>query len=116
MFTGILVNLVKNCFVIVTVLCAMLLLNYELTLMLLCFVPFIILFTVIFRKFSRRAYRQVKDGTTAINTYLSENLSGIKLTQIFNRERKAGGVPGAAQTASVRQSSSRPSSSVSSDR
>lgn len=87
MFTGILVNLVKNCFVIVTVLCAMLLLNYELTLMLLCFVPFIILFTVIFRKFSRRAYRQVKDGTTAINTYLSENLSGIKLTQIFNREQ-----------------------------
>lgn len=86
MFTNLLVNLVKNMFVIVGVLAAMLLLNYELTLMVLCFVPFIILFTVIFRKFSRRAYRRVKDCTTDINTYLSENLSGIKITQIFNRE------------------------------
>ena len=86
MFTNLLVNLVKNVFVIIGVFAAMLLLNYELTLMILCFVPFIVLFTVIFRKFSRRAYRKVKDCTTDINTYLSENLSGIKITQIFNRE------------------------------
>lgn len=87
MFTNLLVNLLKNCFVIVGILAAMLLLNYQLTLMVLCFVPFIVLFTVIFRKFSRRAYRKVKDRTTDINTYLSENLSGIKVTQIFNREQ-----------------------------
>ena len=88
MFTNLLVNLLKNICVILGVLVAMLLLNYELTLMVLCFVPFIVLFTVIFRKFSRRAYRRVKDGTTDINTYLSENLSGIKITQIFNREAR----------------------------
>ena len=88
MFTNLLVNLLKNICVILGVLVAMLLLNYELTLMVLCFVPFIILFTVIFRKFSRKAYRKVKDGTTDINTYLSENLSGIKITQIFNREER----------------------------
>ena len=88
MFTNLLVNLLKNICVILGVLVAMLLLNYELTLMVLCFVPFIVLFTVIFRKFSRRAYRRVKDGTTDINTYLSENLSGIKITQIFNREEQ----------------------------
>ncbi len=86
MFTNLLANLVKNLFVIVGVLAAMLWVNYELTLMVLCFVPFILLFTVIFRKFSRQAYRQVKDCTTDINTYLSENLSGIKITQVFNRE------------------------------
>ena len=86
LFTNILVNLVKNCFIVVGVLIAMFCVNYALTLMVLCFAPFIVLFTVIFRKFSRRAYRRVKDGTTDINTYLSENLSGIKITQIFNRE------------------------------
>ncbi len=86
MFTHILVNLVKNVFVILGVLVAMLFLNYALTLMVLCFVPFIVLFTVIFRKFSRKAYRKVKDGTTDINTFLSENLSGMKIIQIFNRE------------------------------
>lgn len=88
MFTHILVTMVKNVFVILGVLTAMLVLNYQLTLMVLCFVPFVVLFTWIFRKFSRKAYRAVKDGTTDINTYLSENLSGIKITQIFNKEDK----------------------------
>ena len=86
MFTNLLVNLLKNFFVIFGILAAMLLLNVELTLMVLCFVPFIILFPVIFRRFTRKAYRKVKDCTTDINTYLSENLSGIKISQIFNRE------------------------------
>ncbi len=86
MFTNILVTLVKNVMVIFGVLAAMLALNYALTLMVLCFVPFVLLFTIIFRLFSRKVHRKVKDGTTDINTYLSENLSGIKITQIFNRE------------------------------
>ena len=86
MFTNLLVQLTKNSFVILGILVAMLCLNYELTLMVLCFVPFIVIFTVIFRKFSRRANRKLKNATTDINTYLSENLSGIKVTQIFGRE------------------------------
>ncbi len=88
MFTNVLVTMVKNVFVIIGILIAMLMLNYALTLMVLCFVPFVALFTVIFRKFSRKVYRRVKDCTTDINTYLSENLSGIKITQIFNREER----------------------------
>lgn len=88
MFTNILVTLAKNSMVIVGVLGAMLMLNYALTLMVLCFVPFVVLFTVIFRKFSRRVHLQVNNATTDINTYLSENLSGMKITQIFNREER----------------------------
>ena len=86
MFTNILVTLIKNIVVVVGVLFAMLLLNYALTLMVLCFVPFVVLFTVIFRKFSRKVHRSVNDATTDVNTYLSENLSGMKITQIFNQE------------------------------
>lgn len=88
MFTRLLVNLVKNASIVVGVLVAMLCVNYMLTLMVLCFVPFIVLFTVIFRKFSRKSYRQVKNSTTDINTFLSENLSGMKIIQIFNREQR----------------------------
>ncbi|MBQ2908774.1 MAG: ABC transporter ATP-binding protein, partial [Clostridia bacterium] len=55
MFTNLLVNLVKNFFIIIGILVAMLCVNYFLTLVVLCFVPFVVLFTVIFRKFSRRA-------------------------------------------------------------
>ncbi|MBE5773847.1 MAG: ABC transporter ATP-binding protein [Clostridiales bacterium] len=86
MFTNVLVTMAKNAMVIVGVLGAMLMLNYALTLMVMCFVPFVILFTIIFRKFSRSAHRTVNDTRTEVNTYLSENLSGIKITQIFGQE------------------------------
>ena len=86
MFTQILTNLIKNIFLVIAIVVAMFMFNYALTLMVLCFVPFIFFFTLIFRKFSRRAFRRVKDGTTDINTFLSENLSGIKIIQIFNQE------------------------------
>ena len=87
-FTNVLVNMARNAFLVLGVLGAMLLLNYALTLMILCFVPFLVLFTVIFRKFTRKVHRVVKDRTTDINTFLSENLSGIKITQIFNQEER----------------------------
>lgn len=88
MFTNVLVTMLKNILVIVGVLAGMLMLNYALTLMVLCFVPFVVLFTVIFQKFSRKVHRDVTDARTDVNTYLSENLSGIKITQIFNREQQ----------------------------
>ena len=87
-FTNIIVNLLKNCFIIIGVLAAMLVLNYMLTLMVLCFVPFVVIFTFVFRKFSRKTHRKVKTGTTDINIFLSENLSGMKIIQIFNREAR----------------------------
>ena len=86
MFTNILVTLIKNSMVVIGVMAAMFILNYALTLMILCFVPFVVLFTMLFRQFSRRVHRKVTNATTDINTYLSENLSGMKITQIFNRE------------------------------
>ena len=88
MFTNVIVTLAKNSMVIIGILVVMLAVNYALTLVVLCFVPFVVLFTVVFRQFSRRVHRQVSNATTDINTYLSENLSGIKITQIFNREEQ----------------------------
>ena len=86
MFTNILISLAKNVMVLIGVVGAMFVLHYALALMVLCFVPFIILFTLVFRRFLRKVHRSVNDATTDINTFLSENLSGIKITQIFNRE------------------------------
>lgn len=88
LFTNILVTLAKNSLVIIGVLAAMLILNYALTLMVLCFVPFLVIFTIIFQKFSRHVHRAVNNARTDVNTYLSENLSGMKVTQIFNQEQR----------------------------
>ena len=86
LFTNILMTLVKNTMVVFGVLGAMLILNYALTLMVLCFVPFLVFFTLVFRQFSRQAHRSVNNTRTDVNTFLSENLSGMKITQIFNQE------------------------------
>ena len=86
LFTNVLVTLIKNVMVIAGVLVSMLFVNYAMTLVVLCFVPFVVIFTFIFQKFSRKAHRAVTDSRTELNTFLSENLSGIKITQIFNRE------------------------------
>ena len=88
LFTNVLVTLIKNVMVITGVLVSMLFVNYAMTLVVLCFVPFVVLFTYIFQKFSRKAHRAVTDSRTELNTFLSENLSGIKITQIFNREEE----------------------------
>lgn len=86
LFTNVLVTLVKNTMVVFGVLGAMLMLNYALALMVLAFVPFLVFFTVMFRGFSRKVHRNVTNRRTDVNTFLSENLSGMKITQIFNRE------------------------------
>lgn len=86
LFTNVLVSLVKNTMVVFGVLGAMLLLNYTLTLMVLAFVPFLVFFTLIFQRFSRHVHRNVTNTRTDVNTFLSENLSGMKITQIFNQE------------------------------
>ena len=88
LFTNFVVNFAKNVVIIAGVLVAMTCVNFMLTLMVLAFVPFVILFTFLFRKLLRREFRRVKDATTGINVFLSENLSGMKITQIFNREEK----------------------------
>ncbi len=88
MFTNVLVTMVKNSMVIIGVFGAMLTVNYAMTLVTACFIPFVVFFTVIFQKFSRKAHRAVTDNRTELNTFLSENLSGIKITQIFNREQE----------------------------
>jgi ATP-binding cassette subfamily B protein len=87
MFTNLIVNLLKNACLVAGIMIAMFFVNVKLTLTVLCIAPFIMAFTVIFRKFSRKAYRKVKTSVTDINIFLSENLSGIKVTQTFNQEK-----------------------------
>lgn len=86
MFTNVLVNLAKNIMVVIGVLLAMFFINPALTLLVLSFVPFLVVITWTFSKFQRHVHRNVTTARTDVNTFLSENLSGMKITQIFNQE------------------------------
>lgn len=88
LYTNVIVNLLKNVATIVGVFVAMLLLNVKLALIVLAILPVILILTVVFRKFSRRAHRHVRTEVSNMNAFLSENISGMKITQIFNQGEK----------------------------
>ncbi|HEY8444506.1 MAG TPA: ABC transporter ATP-binding protein [Bacilli bacterium] len=88
LFTNLLINLIRNILSMIGVVVAMFLLNVKLTLYVLAVTPFVLLFSIIFRKFSRKAHREVRYNVSNINAFLAENLSGMKITQIFNQEEK----------------------------
>ncbi len=88
LYTNVIVNLLKNAATIVGVFVAMILLNAKLALIVLAILPVILILTVVFRKFSRRAHRHVRNEVSNMNAFLSENISGMKITQIFNQEEK----------------------------
>ena len=88
MYTGIAANLIKNIFFLLGTLGILFIINYKLTLILLLFLPVVIIAAIIFRKYSRQNYRELRSGVSNINAYLSENLSGIKIIQSFNQEEK----------------------------
>ena len=51
--------------------------------------PFILLVTLIFRKFVREANRKIRIAIARINAFLQEYISGMSVVQLFNREEKA---------------------------
>lgn len=88
MFSGILVRLIKNAVKIIGLAVVMMVMNMQLALRAFILVPVIVLLTAVFKKVSRTCYRITRSRITALNTYLSEHISGMKIIQIFNRENE----------------------------
>lgn len=88
MYTGVLVNLFKDVFLLSGIIIAMFLLNVKLALITVCAMPFIITAAILFKKYDRDAYREVRVRLSKINSSLSENISGMKVVQIFHKEDK----------------------------
>jgi ATP-binding cassette, subfamily B, multidrug efflux pump len=51
--------------------------------------PFILVVTLIFRKFVRDANRRIRTAIARINSFLQEYISGMGVVQLFNRETQA---------------------------
>lgn len=88
MFTGVLVRLFKNVVKIIGFAVVMVSINVKLTIYAFAMLPIVFVLTVVFRYFSRKAYRVTRNKITEINTFLSENISGMRLIQIFAREKE----------------------------
>jgi ATP-binding cassette, subfamily B, multidrug efflux pump len=86
MYTSVIVSVFRNLFMLIGILTVMFILNASLTLLVLIVVPFIVIFSFVFRRFSRKAYRTVRTNMSRLNGFLAEHLSGMKIVQIFNQE------------------------------
>ncbi len=88
LYTNILINLLKNILSLFGIFAMMLALNYQLALYMLIFVPVVGGLSYAYRALSKKAYRRVRHSITAMNAFLNENLSGMKITQIFHQEKR----------------------------
>ncbi|MYI77006.1 MAG: ABC transporter ATP-binding protein, partial [Gammaproteobacteria bacterium] len=70
------------CFALVV----MLSINVETSLVLLMYLPLLAVITMVFRRYTRRLFRLVRQSVSALNQNLQENLNGLQVVQISGRE------------------------------
>jgi len=86
MYTTVIVSVFRNVIMVVLIFVVMFFINVKLTLLILIVVPFIIFFSFLFRRYSRKAYREVRANLSKVNAFLAEHLSGMNIIQIFNQQ------------------------------
>lgn len=88
MYTGVLVALFRDVFLLIGITITMFSLNAKLALVSFSVVPVIMLITALYKPRAVANYRRVRALIAQINGFLAENLSGMRLVQIFNRQRE----------------------------
>ncbi|SDX25793.1 ABC transporter ATP-binding protein [Tepidimicrobium xylanilyticum] len=88
MYTGVLVNLFKDIFILVGIMLIMITMNFRLALVSFALIPIILMISIVFRKKVREVYRLGRVQLAKINSTLNENIVGMKTIQIFNKEKK----------------------------
>jgi ATP-binding cassette subfamily B protein len=88
LFTEGIVAIIGDIFLIVGIVCAMLFMNRTLALWSFTVLPVLVVATFIFRKMVRKGFEDIRFHLARINTFLQENITGMKTVQLFLREAK----------------------------
>ena len=88
LYSNILVRLFKNVVKIIGLAAIMLYLDWRMALFSFIMTPVVTVLTVIFRDIAHKTFQMTRTKITALNTFLSENISGMKITQMFHREKE----------------------------
>lgn len=71
---------------IVVIVGVMLYIDWELTLISLTTIPFLLIATYIFKEKTKKAFQDVRTEVAKLNTFLQEHITGMRIIQIFVRE------------------------------
>ncbi len=88
LFADVLVNLFKDFFTLFGIVFVMLRLDWRIALICFALLPLVTVATVLYRRKARDAYRLVRVRLARINASLQESISGMRVIQIFHREKE----------------------------
>jgi ABC-type multidrug transport system fused ATPase/permease subunit len=87
LFTSVLPSLLRDFVMMGGVLVALTLLSPRLALVTLATLPPVLVLTLLFRSRAREVFRRVRQAVSRLNGFLAEHLSGMRIVQLFVRER-----------------------------
>ena len=82
------VNLIADMFTLIITIMFMCFLNLQLTLITLTGIPVLLVIMVLLEKAQRRAHQKLSSKQSNMNAYIHESINGIKVTQMFSREKR----------------------------
>jgi ATP-binding cassette subfamily B protein/subfamily B ATP-binding cassette protein MsbA len=78
----------RDIFTLILIVIVMLSMDFRLALITFSVLPFMVLATFVFRRYSRAAYRQVRAAISWVNSVLAENVNGVRVVQAFSRQKR----------------------------
>ncbi len=86
LFSTVVVALFQDLLSMIGIVAVMFFTNVKLAIAVTASFPFLAVITVVFRAQSRSAYRLIRTRIAHLNAFLNENISGMRIIQIFRRE------------------------------
>ena len=80
-------GLAGSAFILIGIVVAMLILNWQLAVVTFVVLPLMVALTSYFRRYVRQAYRAARQRLSLINGFLNESITGIRVTKSFAREQ-----------------------------
>ena len=80
-------TIIADLFKMTVILLVMMIISFRLTIIVLIIFPFLIYATRLFQKAMKKAFELVRREVANLNSFVQERISGIKIVQIFNREK-----------------------------
>ena len=80
-------TIIADFFKMLVILLVMVIISFRLTFVVLLIFPFLIYATRVFQKAMKKAFELVRGEVANLNSFVQERISGIKIVQIFNREK-----------------------------
>jgi ATP-binding cassette subfamily B protein len=88
MYTDVLINLFKDVFLIAGIVYTMVMINLKLALISFCVVPFMFIIVFMLKTKIKRNFARMKSLIGKINGFMAENISGMRIVQIFHGEKE----------------------------